>query len=104
MTTNTQLMYYGTALGVSGGIITVIFFSAFGQAFGRTHLGAIQAIVQVVSVLASAAGPILLTGSRSYASTSRFFYVAAAFAIVLAGLAIVLKLPSRKMTPEPGMT
>ncbi len=104
MTTNTQLMYYGTALGVSGGIITVIFFSAFGQAFGRTHLGAIQAIVQVVSVLASAAGPILLTGSRSYASTSLFFYVAAAFAIVLAGLAIVLKLPSRKMTPEPGMT
>ena len=98
MTTNTQLMGYGTALGVSGGIITVIFFSAYGQAFGRTHLGTIQAIVQVVSVLASAAGPILLTGSRSYASTSIFFYVAAAVVILLAGLAFFLKLPSRTMT------
>ena len=104
MTTNTQLMGYGTALGVSGGIITVIFFSAYGQAFGRTHLGTIQAIVQVVSVLASAAGPILLTGSRSYASTSIFFYVAAAVVILLAGLAFFLKLPSRTMTSETGMT
>ena len=104
MTTNTQLMGYGTALGVSGGIITVIFFSAYGQAFGRTHLGTIQAIVQVVSVLASAAGPILLTGSRSYASTSIFFYVAASVVILLAGLAFFLKLPSRTMTSETGMT
>jgi len=103
ITTNTHVMCYATALGVAGGIITVIFFSAYGQAFGRTHLGTIQAIVQVITVFASAAGPILLTGSRSFASTSLFFYGTAAVAIALSGLAIVLKLPSRKMTPETGV-
>ena len=95
MTTNTHAMCYGTALGVSGGIITVIFFSAYGQAFGRTHLGTIHAVVQVICVLASAAGPILLTGCKSYASTSLFFYVTAVLAIVLAVLAVALRLPSR---------
>jgi hypothetical protein len=29
--------------GVSGGVVTVVFFSVWGQAFGRSHLGRIQA-------------------------------------------------------------
>jgi predicted MFS family arabinose efflux permease len=92
--TSLHAMYYGTALGVSGGIITVIFFSAYGQTFGRTHLGAIQATVQAVSVLASASGPVLLTFSKSYGSTTPFFYGTAATAILMAGLAWTL--PTRQ--------
>ena len=94
--TSTHAMCYGTALGISGGIITVIFFSAYGQTFGRTHLGAIQATVQAISVLASACGPVLLTWSRSHQSTHLFFYGTAAMAILLAVLAVLLKLPSRQ--------
>ena len=94
--TVTHALWYGTALGVSGGIITVIFFTAFGQAFGRTHLGAIQAAVQVVSVMASASGPVLLTFSKSCGSTSPFFCGAAMLAILMAGLAIITKLPKRE--------
>jgi len=94
--TSMDAMCYGTALGVSGGIITVIFFTAYGQSFGRTHLGAIQATVQVISTLASASGPVLLTFSRSHRSTPLFFYGSAAAAILLGGLALFIQ-PPRQM-------
>jgi MFS family permease len=101
--TMTHAVLYGTALGVSGGIITVIFFTAYGQAFGRTHLGAIQAAVQVVSVLASATGPVLLTWSKSQGSTSLFFNISAVVAILLAGLALLIKLPDRQTAGAPSV-
>jgi hypothetical protein len=46
----------------SGGIITVIYFAVYGHTYGRTHLGVIQAVVQVLAVLASATGPVVLAG------------------------------------------
>jgi MFS family permease len=78
---------YAVLLGVSGGVITVVYFAVYGHTYGRTHLGSIQATVQVLSVLASATGPVLLavvrdaTGGR----TDPFFY---AFATVTLGLAV----------------
>jgi len=101
--TNTDLICYGAALGVSGGIITVIFFTAFGQAFGRTHLGVIQSIVQVISVLASAAGPVLLTNSRSAGPSNLFFHVSAVAAILIAALSFVLELPDRARAPQASL-
>lgn len=47
-------------LGFSGGVVTVMFFSAFAQLFGRAHLGKIQGVAQVFAVLASASGPWVL--------------------------------------------
>jgi Major Facilitator Superfamily len=82
---------YAGLLGVGGGIITVIYFAVYGHSYGRTHLGTIQAFVQVLSVLASATGPVVLAACREYlGGTTPFFYVFAATAAFLAVLAWVV--------------
>src|SRR5262249_44617513 len=66
---------YAALLGVSGGIITVVYFAVYGHTYGRTHLGSIQAAVQVLSVFASAVGPVILAAVREWnGSTASFFY------------------------------
>jgi MFS family permease len=58
--TYAQVMMYGIAMGIAGGVVTVVFFSVWGQMFGRTHLGRIQGCAQMMTVFASAVGPLLL--------------------------------------------
>ena len=53
-----QLRLYGAVMGFVGGMVTVIHFSAWGQFFGRAEIGRIQGVAQVLSVLASAIGPV----------------------------------------------
>ena len=60
---------YAAAMGVAGGVLTVVFFTVWRQAFGPRHLGQIQGAAQLLTVLASAAGPLLLAaGQRAYGS------------------------------------
>jgi MFS family permease len=94
LSSKTDVLLYGVALGVSGGMITVIFFTAYGQAFGRAHLGKIQSIVQVITTFASAIGPVLLTPAMSAGVSWIFFYCSAVLAIVLAYTAYRLRLPT----------
>src|SRR5258708_23444305 len=47
--TYTQVVFYGCAMGISGGVVTVVFFSVWGQAFGRSHLGRIQGCAQMLT-------------------------------------------------------
>jgi MFS family permease len=78
---------YAALLGASGGVITVVYFAVYGHTYGRTHLGSIQAAVQVLTVLSSAAGPVVLAACREwYRTTDPFFY---GFAAAAAALAIV---------------
>jgi MFS family permease len=78
---------FGALLGVSGGLVTVVFFAVYGTGYGRANLGVIQSAAQVVTVLASAVGPVLLTGSqRVFGSFDPLFFVAGALALGL-GLA-----------------
>jgi hypothetical protein len=92
---------YATLLGVSGGIITVIYFAIYGHSYGRTHLGSIQAVVQVLSVLASATGPLVLAACRErVGDTTPFFYTFAAVAGVLALLAWIVRAPARVSVEE----
>jgi MFS family permease len=75
---------YAVLLGVSGGVITVVYFAIYGHTYGRTNLGSIQAAVQVLSVFASATGPVLLAAVREWnGSTAPFFYAFAAVTVVL---------------------
>lgn len=48
---------YGIGMGIAGTITTVLFFTIWGQAFGRAHVGQIQSVAQMMTVLASALGP-----------------------------------------------
>ena len=50
-------------MGLAGGFVMVVFFSFWGRAYGRAHLGRIQGAAQALTVLASAVGPLLLAGA-----------------------------------------
>jgi MFS family permease len=81
-----QVYAYAVAMGVAGGILTVVFFTVWRQAFGPAHLGQIQGAAQLLTVVASAAGPLILAaGHRATGSYALVFQnlaaVAAAFAL-----------------------
>jgi hypothetical protein len=88
---------YAALLGVSGGVITVVYFAVYGHTYGRMHLGSIQATVQVLSVLASATGPVVLAVVRDATDgrTDPFFYAFAAVTLVLAAAAWAVRPPVR---------
>jgi MFS family permease len=91
-----QLMLYALVLGVAGGMITVIFFAFYGQAFGRSHLGRIQGAAQVLSVLASALGPVLLTLCKDWTGSYDPIFIAWAPVSALLGIAAwQVRLPRR---------
>lgn len=75
---------YAAAMGAAGGIVTVVFFTVWGQVFGRTHLGRIQGCAQAATVVASALGPLLLaeTLARMGSYNSLFFVLAAVVALL----------------------
>jgi MFS family permease len=89
-----EVMAYAAAIGVSGGVVTVIFFSCWSKAFGRLHLGKIQGAAQGVTVLASAAGPLLL--AECHARTGSYdamFLALAPLAALLALFCWFVRLP-----------
>jgi sugar phosphate permease len=79
-----QVIIHAMVLGLVGGFVTVIFFTAYGKTFGRRHLGKIQGAAQVFAVLASASGPWLLVYvlERTGSYTPAFYIIAPAIAIV----------------------
>ena len=65
LTTTTQLWLFAVLMGLSGGIITVVFFAIWRRAFGSAHLGRIQGAAQMLTVLASALGPMMFAQSAT---------------------------------------
>ncbi len=94
VTTNAHVVMQAVAMGVAGGFVMVVFFSFWGRAYGHAHLGRIQGAAQVMTVLASAVGPVLLAQcvevTGSYAAA---FYALAAVVVVLGASALVTRLP-----------
>lgn len=60
ITTYPQLVCYAIGMGCSGGMVTVLFFAVWAKLYGRSHLGRIQSIAQMLTVFASALGPVIL--------------------------------------------
>jgi MFS family permease len=89
-TTTDGATLYGLLLGGAGGIVTVVYFAVYGREYGRTHLGGIQGVVQVLTVLASAIGPVLLSTvrTRQNGSTTLFFAGGAVLALLAAGVIV----------------
>jgi MFS family permease len=66
LTTLTGLWFFAVLMGLSGGVITVVFFAVWRRAFGSLHLGRIQGAAQMLTVLASAVGPLIFAQSASW--------------------------------------
>jgi MFS family permease len=95
--TFTHVVLYGVTMGIAGGIVTVVFFSVWGQVFGRTHLGRIQGAAQMMTVLASAVGPLMLAETlKETGSYDSIFYILAAVVALLGVSSLMLRMPSRE--------
>jgi MFS family permease len=92
-------------MGLAGGMITVTFFAVWPAVFGRAQLGRIQGAAQMLTVLASAVGPMLF--SRCLDQTDSYmpaFYVLSAVVLALAIGTLVVRMPDQSdndSTREP---
>jgi len=94
--TQTHVTLYGATMGISGGIVTVVFFSVWGQVYGRRHLGMIQGCAQMMTVFASAVGPLLLAETlERTGSYDSIFYGLAVIVVALGVGSWLVRLPSR---------
>ena len=102
VTTLPEVYAYAATMGIAGGMVTVLFFGVWGPAFGPAHLGKIQGAAQMLTVLASAAGPLALSTSKEWTgSYVPLFQGAAVAALALAAVAWFTLLPRREPVPLP---
>ena len=81
-------------LGTSGGMVTVLFFAVWGHAFGQAHLGRIQGAAQMLTVLASAIGPLIFAkGFELTGSYTPALWVLAPCVLAVGAAALRLRLP-----------
>ncbi len=89
-----QVDAFAAVMGLAGGFVIVIFFSFWAKAFGARQLGRIVGTAQMMTVVASAAGPLLLAHCHvitgSYAAV---FYTLAAVVTTLALAAWFVEVP-----------
>lgn len=103
VTTTLGLNLYAGVMGAAGAAITVIFFAVWGQVFGRAHLGRIQGVAQMMTVLSSALGPLAFAWSKEYGGDGSYdlaFYAIAPLAFVLGLAAWSVPLPVKEPSPE----
>ena len=92
--TSGQALTHAGLLGFSGGVVSVIFFTAWADIFGRLHLGKIQGAAQVFAVLASATGPWFIESVFSSAGTyAPAFYALAPAVLIVAVFAYFVYIP-----------
>ncbi len=98
-----QALTHAGLLGFSGGVVSVIFFTAWADIFGRLHLGKIQGAAQVFAVLASATGPWFIESIFSSAgSYTPAFYALAPAVLLVAIFAWFVSIPRPEDAPVLG--
>lgn len=94
LTTEAAVYAQAVVMGIAGGFVTVLFFTFWRKVYGRTHLGLIQGAAQMMTVLASALGPMVL--ARCHAATGSYafiFRLLAGATLALAVMALLVRLP-----------
>jgi MFS family permease len=93
-----QLWIFAALMGLSGGMITVMFFAIW-RRFGAAHLGRIQGAAQMLTVLASAIGPLLFAKCAAMTGSYAPVILILAPCVFLVGLAALrVKVPGEAMT------
>src|SRR5262245_54978388 len=96
--TYAHVMLYSVAMGASGGVVTVVFFSVWAQVFGRGHLGRIQGAAQMMTVFASALGPLLLAEALQQTGSYDLMFYGLSIIIAILGVSSGwVRLPTRLM-------
>lgn len=93
---------YAAVMALAGGLLTVVFFGFWRQAFGAAHLGAVQSSAQALTVVASALGPVVLaTGHHSAGSYVPVMLALATVSAVLAAAVALVPVPRPADLVEP---
>lgn len=87
VTGRSELFSNAVLMGAAGGMITVVFFAIWPELFGRRHLGMIQGAAQLLTVLASAVGPLLFAECFARTGSYNAMFYALAPAVLLLGVA-----------------
>jgi MFS family permease len=91
---------YGVGLGIASGAVALLFFAAWGRLYGRRELGRIQGVAQMLTVFASASGPLLFSfGKRATTSYTLVFHILSALVLLMAIAAWFTPLPA--FTDQP---
>lgn len=99
--TREGVLLYAVGMGITGGIVTVVFFGVWAHAYGRAELGQIQGLAQLGTVLGSAAGPVYFAICFDwYGSYTSAFFFLAPWVAAFAGLAWFLRLPVANMRED----
>jgi MFS family permease len=92
-----QVYAYTITLAISGGGLTVLFFIVWADVFGKQDVGRIQGVAQMISVFASAIGPVLFAYSREWTgSYSPAFFISGGLTIIFAIAACIVKIPATR--------
>ena len=93
-----HVYFYAATMGIAGGVVTVVFFSVWGKVYGRSHLGKIQGGAQMMTVLASALGPLLLAETLARTGSYDAIFQGLAVAVVALGIGSwFVRLPERSV-------
>jgi MFS family permease len=90
-----MVLLQACVMGLAGGLVTVLFFSYWPQTFGRRHLGSIQGAAQLMTVVASATGPLLLARIQEASGSYSLAFRGLGVATALLGLAALVVRPPR---------
>ncbi|EEF57358.1 MFS transporter [Pedosphaera parvula] len=102
--TTTQLWTFAVLIGGAGGFITVMFFAVWSHAFGRAHLGRIQGVAQILTVLASASGPLLFAKcAEHYHSYNPVLFILTPGVLLLAIASWKVSLPKLAPTHDESL-
>ncbi len=52
---------YGVGIGIASGAVALLFFATWGTLYGQRELGRIQGVAQMLTVFASASGPLIFS-------------------------------------------
>jgi cyanate permease len=92
--TEREVWVYAFLMGISGGITTVLFFTIWSQAYGRKHLGQIQSVAQMLTVLFSALGPKVFAECHARTgSYSLIFQILSGIVLALAAVSPFIRVP-----------
>lgn len=92
---------YGVGLGVASGAVALLFFATWGKLFGQRELGRIQGFVQMLTVFASASGPLIFSYSKQLTTSYTWiFQLLAALLLFMAAIAWFTPLPPPPLEVE----